>query len=350
MDVINVCTPGHVDPYDSFGLIACQLALHLSALGCYVNLIAVGNRVMDTQPADVRAVAEQPIRAAYGGILLGWPTVHPHYGQLANIGRRVAVTMFESSVCPATWPPILNELDAIITPSRFCEDVFLNCGVTTPIHVAPLGVGEIYRPAPRKPGRPFTFLAFLDRGLRKGGLVAMHAFIQAFGDDPNYRLILKSRKSKVEAQITNPNITLIQRDMTERELYELYLECDVLVNPNKGEGFGLLPLEFVSSGGIALATDWGGTGDYIRKIGVPLPYRLVKSDWRGHKTLGGQELGDWAEIDPDEVGEVMRRVADNREMHRWIAAQVAPQVRELYDWRRFAERVYEVWSTNGGIV
>jgi glycosyltransferase involved in cell wall biosynthesis len=343
MDVINVCTPGHADPYDSFGLIACQLARHLTTLGAYVNLLPLGSRVMDSQPADVRSIAEQPIKGAYGGILLGWPTVHPHYGQLANIGRRVAVTMFESSRLPSGWTERLNTLDAIVVPSRFCEDVFLNCGVTTPIHVIPLGIGEAYKPAGRATDRPFTFLAFLDRGLRKGGLVALQAFQMAFGDDPAYRLILKSRRSKVNAEITNPNITLIQRDMTEQELYELYLECDCLVNPNRGEGFGLLPLEFAATGGIALATDWGGTGDYIRRIGVPLPYRLVKADWRGHKTLGGQELGNWAEVSPDEVAEVMRRVADNRSMHSFIARLSAPVVREQYDWRTFAERVYEVW-------
>lgn len=346
MDVINVCTPGHVDVADSYGLIAAQLARHLTALGAYVNLLPLGNRVMDSQPPDVRAVAEQPVKAALGGLILGYPTAHHAYPQLTMHGRRIALTMWESSVCPPAWVPILNGLDAIITPSYFCEDVFMRCGVTTPIHVVPLGVGEIYRPVGRAPGRPFTFLAFMDRGRRKGGLAALQAFQLAFGDDPAYRLILKSRKPRQPAEILNPNITLIQRDMTEQELYQLYLECDCLVNPNAGEGFGLLPLEFAATGGIALATDWGGTGDYIRTVGVPLPYKLVKADWRGHKKFEGQDLGDWAEPITEVVAQLMRYVADNRETYRWMAAEVAPQVRELYDWRRFAERVYEVWRGN----
>lgn len=346
MDVINVCTPGHADPYDSFGLIACQLARHLSALGCYVNLIPVGNRVMGTQPADVRAVTEQPIKAAYGGVLLGYPTVYKHYGALANIGRRVAVCMFESTKLPRGWADTLNELAAVIVPSRFCEDVFLNNGVTTPIHVAPLGVGDAYKPAGRAPGRPFTFLAFLDRGLRKGGITALQAFYRAFGDDPAYRLILKRRKGRpndIRSEITNPNVEEIAQDMTDQELYELYLRCDVLVNPNKGEGFGLIPREAAAAGCISLATNWGGTADDIGLWGVPLPYKLVPADWSRVKSLAGQELGEWAEVDTDELAGVMRRVADNREFYSFIARLAAPQVREMYDWRRFAERVYEVW-------
>lgn len=343
MNVINVCTPGHVDPYDSFGLIACQLARHLSALGCYVNLIPVGKRVLDHQPVDVRAIAEQPVRAAFGGVLLGYPTVYKHYGALANIGRRVAVCMFESTILPAGWVDLLNDLDAVSVPSRFCEDVFMNNGVTTPIHVVPLGVGEVYKPAGRAPGRPFTFLAFLDRGLRKGGIAALQAFYRAFGDDPAYRLILKRRKTHVEAEITNPNVEVIAQDMTDQELYELYLQCDVLVNPNKGEGFGLIPREFAATGGISLATNWGGTADDIGLWGVPLPYKLVRADWSRVKSLAGQELGEWAEVDTDELAHVMRHVADRREMYRFIAAQVAPTVRTLYDWRTFAERVHEIW-------
>lgn len=343
MDVINVCTPGHADPYDSFGLIACQLARHLSALGCYINLIAVGNRVLDTQPADVRAVAEQPVKAAFGGILGGYPTVYRHYGALANIGRRVAVCMFESTVLPRGWVDTLNELNAVIVPSQFCETVFMNCGVTTPIHVVPLGVGDVYRPAGRAPGRPFTFLAFLDRGLRKGGVTALQAFYRAFGDDPAYRLILKRRKSHVQTQIINANVEEIAQDMTDQELYELYLKCDCLVNPNKGEGFGLIPREFAATGGISLATNWGGTADDIGLWGVPLPYKLVPADWSRVKSLAGQSLGEWAEVDVDDLAVTMRSVADNRVYHQWIAAQVAPAVRELYDWRKFAERVYEVW-------
>lgn len=344
MSIINVCAPGHLDPYDSFGLIACQLARHLSALGAHVNLWSLGDRKPPSLPADILPIVDQPMRMIFGGLLLGHPTGYSYYPDIAaQMGRRIAITMFESSRLPAGWVEILNELDAVIVPSTFCVDVFRNAGVTVPIHLAPLGVGEAYKPAGRAPGRPFTFLAFLDRGLRKGGVAALQAFLQAFGDDPAYRMILKQREVVLRAEILNPNVEVVYQDMTERELYNLYLRCDCLVNPNKGEGFGLIPREFAATGGIAMATNWGGTADGIGVWGVPIPYKLVPADWSKAQRLAGQDLGEWAEVDIDELAALMRQVSDQRVAYSWIAANVAPQVRKLYDWRAFAAKVLDVW-------
>jgi glycosyltransferase involved in cell wall biosynthesis len=342
--ILNVCTPGHLDPYDSYGLIACQLLRHLSALGAHVNLWAMGERKPDSLPADLAALVEQPMRAVMGGILLGYPTGFKHFPYVAQMGRRVAITMFESSRLPSGWVDELNQCAAVITPSTFCREVFLDCGITSPIHVIPLGVNPIYKPAEREPDHPFTFLAFLDRGLRKGGIAALQAFVRAFGDDPAYKLILKRRSGKLPAIVDNPNIEIISQDMTEDELYALYLQADCLVNPNKGEGFGIIPREFAATGGISLATGWGGTADRIGLWGVELPYTLERADWSGAKNLQGQDLGFWAEPDIEGIARIMRHVADNRETYHDRAAQRAEMVRRLYDWRAFAIRVLDVWG------
>jgi len=344
MTIINVCTPGSIDGCDSYGLICIQLARGLTALGCHVNLFALGDNRHPNQPADVAAITVQPIRAALGGIMLGYPATYARHGALTQIGPRVALTMFESSRLPAGWAETLNTMDAVIVPGRFCRDVFLDCGITTAIHIAPLGVNEIYQPAARNTDGPCTFLAFLDRGLRKGGLVALHAFVRAFGDDPEYRLILKCRTPRVEMHITNPNVEIVQRDMSETELYELYLSAHCLVFPTKGEGFGLPPREFAATGGIALATGWGGTADGIEQWGVPIPYKLVPADWRGAKRLEGQPLGEWAEVDVADVAEAMRYVALEREQLLRRAYSQAPRVRAMYDWRKFAGQALSTYE------
>lgn len=350
MNILNICAPGHLDYYDSFGLIAIQLARHLSALGAYVNLWSIGDRKPASLPADMLPIVNQPMRLAMGGLLLGHPTGYKYYPEpAAQMGRRVAITMFESTKLPGGWVEVLNGLDAVIVPSTFCLDVFRNAGVTAPIHLVPLGVGDVYKPAGRAPGRSFTFLAFLDRGLRKGGVTALQAFVRAFGDDPAYRLILKQREVVLKAEILNPNVEVVYQDMTDQELYQLYLRADCLVNPNKGEGFGLIPREFAATGGIAMATNFGGTADDIGLWGVPVPYTLVPADWSKAKRLAGQDLGEWADVDIDELAALMRQVADQRVAHSWIAAHVAPQVRKLYDWRRFAEKVYSVWRDDHGV-
>lgn len=300
---------------------------------------------MESQPPDVRAVTEQPIQPSFGGVVLGYPTGYAYQSQLLYLGPRVALTMFESSRIPPAWVEPLNDCDAVIVPSTFCRDVFQACGVTAPVHVVPLGVSEAYKPAPRPTGgRPLTFLAFMDRGARKGGVVALQAFLRAFGDSMDYRLILKTRTPKVPLQLTNANVEVIQRDMSEDELCALYQRADVLVNPHKGEGYGMIPREAAACGCITLTTAWSGTVDDLDQWGWPLPYTLERADWTGARIFDGLDLGEWAVVDPDQVAARLTHVADHIDDYRAQAQVHAENVARLYAWPTFAERVLSIWE------
>lgn len=343
---INLFAQAHFDYYDSYGLIACQLARHLTALGVHINaLVHTGARFINL-PDDIATVVCQPHRPAEGGIFLGYPTSYAGHGAAAQQHPRIAITMFESSKLPEGWVDVLNSMDAVIVPGCFCRDVFRMSGVTAPIAVVPLGIGELYRYTERSIDRPLTFLAFRDRGGRKGGVVAEQAFLRAFGEDMRYKLVLKGRTPKPGRAFTytNPNIEVIQRDMSEEELYQLYLSADVLISPNMGEGFGLLPREFAATGGIALATEWGGTADDLSQWGWPLPYTLVKAEWRGHPVFANQELGYWAQPHEEGIAQRLRIAAANIETYRTVARLRAGRVAEMYSWQRFAERVLTIWE------
>lgn len=343
---INIFAQGHLDYYDSYGLIACQLARHLTALGMTVNALVHSGARFINLPDDIAAIAAQQHRPAAGGIFLGYPTSYVGHGAAAQQRPRIAITMFESSKLPEGWVEVLNGMDAVIVPGGFCRDMFRKSGVTAPIYAVPLGIGEFYRYAHRSADRPLTFLAFRDRGERKGGVVAEQAFLRAFGTDCRYKLILKGRTPKPGRAFTytNPNIEVLQRDMSEEELYQLYLSADVLINPNMGEGFGLLPREFAATGGIALATEWGGTADDLPLWGWPLPYTLVKAEWRGHPVFANQELGLWAQPHEEGIAQCLRIVAANIESYRTVAKLWAGRVAEMYSWQRFAERVLTIWE------
>ena len=344
-----IYAPGHIDPYDSYGLLAMQLLRHLNRNGIEAHAMALGNPRLDTQPDDIAGLMSRPLRPSYGGILLGYPTTYESYGALANNGNRIALTMFESSKIPPDWVPILNELNAVVVPSRFCKDVFESCGVTVPVHIAPLGINEVYQPVKRSRNRPLTFLAFLDRGARKGGHAAIQAFCLAFGNRTDVHLILKSRDPKVRLNATNENIDIIQQDMSEQELAALYGRCDVLINANKGEGFGLIPREFAATGGVSLTTNWSGTADHLEQWGWSLPYKLVPADWKGIKKFDGVDLGVWAEPDIEGVADVLLEVANNRNTYQTAAYSRAANVHALYSWSRFANQVYDVLeSVNNG--
>lgn len=350
MDSISVYSPVPYQPWESYGLIALQLVRHLRELGVRVDTHGPGQ--------------EAPVLST-GGIVLGPPDSFAAQGQLLRAGPHIAITMFESSRIPSWWIAPLNACAAVIVPSWFCVDAFQQSGVTSPIHVVPLGVDECYRFRLRaascelgpplgtgvsgpqlaaRSSQPLTFLAFMDRGERKGGQMAIQAFLRAFGDDQNYRLILKGRAPIVGYSFSNPNIELIQRDMDEQELLDLYYRADVLLAPAKGEGFGLLPREAAATGCVVLATDWSGTADALSRWGWPLPYKLVTATWSQNKPFAGQALGEWAELDPAQVAEVLLHVAEHWADYRSQLPRKAAAVRELYSWRTFAEHVLSIWE------
>ena len=342
--VINVCAPGAADPADSYGLVATRLATGLAQLGVYVNLLSLGPRDVPFQSPELRAIIEQPIRASLGGIMLRYSTTFKQHAALTQLGPQVGITMFESSKVPPAFVPALNQVAAVVTPSTFCKTVFEEAGVTTPIHVVPLGVNPLYQPAERSPDGPLTFLAFIDRGLRKGGPLALRAFQAAFGDDMNYRMILKGRKSRVSATILNPNVTLIQEDYSEAQLYELYKQCHILINPTRGEGFGLLPREFAATGGTSLTTAWSGTADDLDRWGLGIDYKLVRADWAGHGLFSKMDLGQWAEVNFADLVDKIEGIADNRLFYQQRAARQAPGVQKLYSWETFAQKVLNIWE------
>ena len=175
--IINVCTPSALDPADSFGILALELSRHLTRLGAYVNLFSQGpRRAGPALDAELAAIVGQPIRAATGAIFLGYPTTYATYANpLTRMGPRVGVAMFESTIIPEGFTEALNACQAVVTPSRFCRDIFADAGVTSPITIAPLGLNPLYAYAERPVERPLTFLAFIDRGMRKGGIEAMQA-------------------------------------------------------------------------------------------------------------------------------------------------------------------------------
>jgi glycosyltransferase involved in cell wall biosynthesis len=341
-ELLAIYAPGNLDMADSYGLIACQLARYIEAAGVAVQAMAIGERCVDGQPEDIRSIVSRPVQATMGGIVLGYPTMYHQYGPLSNCGPRVAITMFESTKLPSGWVAELNRCAAVVTPSSFCADVFVRCGVNAPVHVIPLGIGESFAPHHRHRGSMYTFVAIADRGLRKGAHIAAQAFVRAFEDDPTYRLVLKSRVKEEVTHITNSNIDLIQVDMSEAELADFYRSADCMVFPSCGEGFGLPPREFAATGGPVIATAWSGT-DNVGDWGLPLGYRLVPA-WPGHPIFEQQQLGEWAEPDVDELAVLMREVADEADTYNEWAYHNAKTVAKQCSWAHFARGVLDVWS------
>jgi glycosyltransferase involved in cell wall biosynthesis len=237
-------------------------------------------------------------------------------------------------------------MDYVVVPSSFCAEAFRHSGVTSKIFISYLGIDDRYVYRERSREDPFTFLAFIDRGRRKGGIYALNAFVNEFGDDPRVRLILKHREKVVrghKVDFVNPNIETIYQDLTVEQLCFLYHQCHCLVNPNRGEGFGLIPREFVASGGIALTTNWGATAEMLDLWGYPIGYKLEKADWSDIEKFRGMDLGEWATPSERDLQQKMRWIFDNRESLIRGSLFKSLMVKRMYTWESLAEDISNIW-------
>ena len=348
-EIMNVFSPNY-DPYDGYGRMVLELVYHLDELGVYCNAQGGANTqtVWKTQTKVIQGLMSRPIRPMIGGLLLGYPTLHERYTALAQAGMRIAITMFESTKLPDGWQQALNECDAVIVPSKWLVKAMKNCGVIKPVHVVPLGISETFLVADRRDYHrtyttlnPFTFICWGDRGNRKGWDTAMKAFVNTFGDRLDVRLLVKAREGgSFPYEISNANIEILRDDLDEFGLRDLYLHCDAMIFPSRGEGFGLPPREFAATGGPVIATEWWA--DDIHEWGYPIRYKMVKA-WQGHPTHDG--LGKWAEPDITHLSQQMKHMVEqDHRIISYMGNKSANHVAQLYRWDKFVEGVLDVWD------
>jgi glycosyltransferase involved in cell wall biosynthesis len=117
----------------------------------------------------------------------------------------------------------------------------------------------------------------------------------------------------------------------------------VMLFPSSGEGYGLPPREFASTGGVAVATNWGGTAEDIQHWGVPLPYSLTDA-WKGNKKGWHGKMGQWANPDLKALEFLMRHIPKHYEAYRDFGLRAAGFVQTHSRWDTFASRVYSIWK------
>jgi glycosyltransferase involved in cell wall biosynthesis len=110
-------------------------------------------------------------------------------------------------------------------------------------------------------------------------------------------------------------------ELTDGELARYYAAADGYVQPSVEEGFGLAPLEGLSSGNWVIARDVGGIGQFVRESG-------------GGEIVDGS-VGSFE-------GAIARLVAsergyeERRRLHRYVE--------EKYGWQRVAKYTEDLYS------
>ena len=279
-------------------------------------------------------------------------------GAIAQAQRRIGYWVWEMGHIPPAWRSNFGSVDRIWAPSRYCADVFSGQdGVPVDVipHVVPLveppaldrqaALGRLGLSADRR-----TILYVFDGSsylVRKNPAALIRAFSASGLAARGWSLLLKTKHLhdrpeegdalRALADGTD-GVLLIDRSMAADELQELTALADLYASPHCSEGFGLTIAEAMAMGKPVIATDFGGSRDFLDAgSGWPVryhPWRL-EQDF-GHYTEGGQ----WARIDEPALTVTLIEAADRIEAGEdGKGAAARERIGSLLSYEAVAEKV-----------
>jgi glycosyltransferase involved in cell wall biosynthesis len=235
---------------------------------------------------------------------------------IARARRRVGLWVWEMGHLPPAWRPNFDKVDAVWAPSRYCAEVFAAAGAA-PTAVVPhvVTVGAAPDPAARAgvlqrldlPADARLILYAFDGSsylVRKNPHALVRAFAASGLAGQGWRLVLKTKHlmerpeegSALQALIdATPGVVLLDRSLSQEELAALFAAADIYASPHRSEGFGLTIAEAMALGKSVVASDFGGSRDFLDETcGYPVRAPAVTLDRDfGHYTRGGV----WGEVD-----------------------------------------------------
>jgi glycosyltransferase involved in cell wall biosynthesis len=269
---------------------------------------------------------------------------------------RIGFTMLEVDRLPDSWVEQANQMDEVWTPTEWGADMFRSSGVQRPVQVIPLGVDSVrFQPgAPRAHLRDRTlFLSIFEWGARKGWDVLLRAYRTAFRASDPVLLLLKVDSRELLANPARelaawlppeapPVAVIYNQRLTSDQLLELYHSADCLVQPSRGEGWGMPILEAMACGTPAIATNWSGPTAFLSAAnGYPLPIAGLEPTG---STAPNFRNARWASPDETALIDLLRHVAANPAERQHKGAQAALDARQ-WTWERAVDAVYQRLAT-----
>ena len=338
--------------------------------GVCSSLSIVNDRVIERLSVHVQRVARSG-RPVSGPLPHGadvevrhqWP---PDLSAPAS-GRLAVIQPWEFGAIPREWlAPLRERVDELWVPSEATRRAYLAAGLDPERVVAiPNGVdldvfcprGRTGRKA-RSGARRFLFVGGLI--WRKGTDVLLDAWQRAFAGRDDVVLVVKGvgatgvyrgadRTPFVEYAGSDrlPKLELLDAELDDRELAELYRSCDVLVHPYRGEGFAMPVLEAMACGLPPIVTAGGPTDEFcpldagwrIRADRALFPTaRIGDFDTAGHPWVLEPDVGHLVELlcaaaacDPEELERRGRRARAAAERYGWdrVATLYQRRIRAL---------------------
>ena len=247
---------------------------------------------------------------------------------------RIAYWYWEFDTIPESWVAHARQVDEVWAATEF---VARGLRERLALPVRTLFPGVKLAPYQRRDkayfgldGTRFTFLFtfhMMSVMERKNPLGLIRAFRQAFRNDEPVQLVLKlsfgdrhpAQARALREAAAGAHITVIDQVYSPDEVLSLMDACDAYVSLHRSEGLGLTMAEAMLMGKPVIATDFSGNVDFMNADNSLLvPCELVKL---GQPVPPYDAELEWAEPSTDAAARLMRRVHDEPDWARALAAR-----------------------------
>lgn len=266
---------------------------------------------------------------------------------------KIAYSAWESTELKPDWYKKMSAANEVWATSDWVANVFQDL-FKKPVFVYKHGINPMWKPRLRKKSHePFTFLHVGEPFSRKDAQLATETFIELFGNNPDYRLVLKANSINT-VKISDPkygflsspsasyeNIIGIDNFLSNEQMIGLHDLCDVFLYPSWGEGWGLQPMQALASGMPVISTaGWADYSDYITWD--------VNSTWYRNPW---QDIHPGLMMKPDahHLKEQMKRSVEEYDSVLKQTFRNALEIHRKYDWVEVTKpavaRLHEIYNT-----
>ena len=240
--------------------------------------------------------------------------------QICKQKVNIAYPFWELDTIPAKYIEYLSKYHRIWAPSNFIGNMlqqygFLNVDVVKHPISLPTEQPEFFpQSGPLKILFHFDFDSF---PARKNPEAAIYAFKSAFPGKEDVTLTVKARGKNdlgrrswlAEQAAADPRIRIVDQLMTRQEVNEMTAAHDVFMSLHRSEGLGLGCAEALAAGKAVVATDYGGSTEFINdQTGYPVQWSRIDV---GPDDYILAENSTWADPSVDHAAVVLRAIYDD---------------------------------------
>jgi len=260
-------------------------------------------------------------------------------------GKWVVIQPWEFGSLPRAWVEVFAaQVDEMWVPSTYVKQVYVDSGVPAErVVVIPNGFDPIIfhpgvEPFLLKTEKKFKFLFVGGTIFRKGIDILIDTYLHNYSRKDDVCLVIKDMGKKsfymgqtmkeqivaIQEDPSSPEIEYIDKILTTEQLAGLYVACDVLVHPYRGEGFGMPILESMACGTPPIVTNGGAALDFCSKENS-IPVKARRMNYTENKVDHFETTHTpWLfEVGPSDLAKAMKFAVRNRQAVRVLGTQAA---------------------------